>query len=97
MKDILTKLCWPILCLFEPADVASRNQPANYKKSHRLALVAVGALFMVLSSISGVIVLTGGDLGSLIPVAVFFAAALVALVVGALGSDHAVAKIWGNQ
>jgi hypothetical protein len=48
----------------------------------------VGFLFFVLVT---------GTLGGLFPVAVFSLISLVCAVVAALGSDGAVAKIWGNQ
>ena len=92
MKSLFTKIFSPILNLFET------DQPAaNYKPSHRVILNIVGALFLLLSSISLFAAISSGVLGGLIPGVVFFAVALVALVVGTLGSDNAVAKIWGNR
>ena len=93
MKPILTTLFWPILKFFE------KNQgPTQYKKSHRVALIVVGVLFLFLSVVSAVAgsYVTSG-IGSLIPVVVFFCIGLVSLVVGTLGSNHAVSKIWGTK
>ena len=91
MKRILTKIFWPILKIFE-----TNEDPANYKKSHRVALNVVGALFIFLSLVSAAAYATGG-VGALIPVVIFFCAGLVAVVVGALGSNGAVSKIWGTK
>ncbi|WP_419813085.1 hypothetical protein [Bacterioplanoides sp.] len=92
MKSFFTKLFSPILNLFETEQPA-----ANYKPSHRLILIVVGSLFTLLSSALCVIAINSGILGGLFPALIFFAVGLVALVVGSLGSDNAVAKIWGNK
>lgn len=92
MKATLVKLCWPILKFFE-----TESAPTNYKPSHRVILIVVGAMFVSLSIASGVFTISGGMLGGLIPVIVFFTIGLVAIVVGALGSDNAVSKIWGTK
>ena len=92
MKNILIKLFWPILRFFETAEAAP-----NYKKSHRVALNVVGTLFLFLAAVSARATSATGDLGSLLPVAVFGFVGLVALVVGVLGSDGAVCKIWGTK
>ena len=91
MKALMTKIFWPILSIFE-----SNPNPDNYKPSHRTILIAVGSLFMVLSLISGWTMSATGEIGALLPIGIFFFVGLVSLVVGALGSDGAVAKIWGN-
>ena len=92
MKAILTKICWPILKFFE-----TEAAPANVKKSHRVALNAMGVLFLFLSCVSVWATSATGNLGSLIPVIVFAAVGVVAIVVGSLGSDGAVSKIWGAK
>nr|WP_237457527.1 hypothetical protein [Pseudomaricurvus sp. HS19] len=69
----------------------------SYKKSHRTILVAVGCLFLVLSVGGLVAAIMAGQLSGALPVVVFFVVALVCVVVGGLGSDRAVAKIWGNR
>ena len=93
MKDILTTIFWPILKFFE------KNQGlTQYKKSHRVALIIVGGLFMFLSLVSAVAAsYSSSGIGSLIPVIVFFCIGLVSIVVGALGSNNAVSKIWGTK
>ncbi len=92
MKELLRKLFAPILRPFE----AGEGEFA-YRKSHRTILVAVGCLFLVLSAGGSIAALTAGQLSGLLPVLVFFVVALVCVVVGSLGSDRAVAKIWGNK
>jgi len=86
------KIFWPILKFFETQEV-----PANYQKSHRVALNVLGTLFLVLASGSAWAALVSGQLGALIPVVVFFCVGFVALVVGIFGSKGAVAKIWGTK
>lgn len=92
MKEILTKIFWPILRFFETDEVAP-----NYKKSHRVALNVMGVLFIFLAIVSAGATSVTGDLGSLLPVVVFGLVGLVALVVGTLGSNGAVCKIWGTK
>jgi len=92
MKKILTRMFWPILKLFEIGEEA-----INYKKSHRVALNIVGVLFIFLSLISSAAAYSVGGASALIPVIIFFCAGLVAVVVGALGSNGAVSKIWGTK
>ena len=81
---------WPILKFFE-----TDEDPANYKKSHRVALNIVGALFLFLSLISAAAAYSTGEAGSFVPVTIFFCAGIVAVVVGSLGSNGAVSAIWG--
>ncbi|WP_166425966.1 hypothetical protein [Paraglaciecola sp. 20A4] len=92
MKNSLTRICWPILRFFE-----ANEAPKNYKKSHRVALNVVGALFLLLSFVSATAANFIGGVGSLIPVIFFFCAGTVALIVGGLGSNGAVSKIWGTK
>lgn len=92
MRNILTRIFWPILRFFE-----TDEDPANYKKSHRVALNVVGALFIFLSIVSAAAAYTIGGVGSLIPVIAFFCAGIVLVVVGSLGSNGAVSKIWGTK
>lgn len=90
MKQMLIKIFWPILSFFE-----TQEEPSHYKESHRLFLNVVGVLFLFLSMVSAWAGYTSGEVGSLIPILVFFSVGFVALVLGTLGSNGAVAKIWG--
>lgn len=71
------------------------NAPYAYKRSHRHVLIGVGVL--ALSLATGVILVGAGrDLASLFPGLVFGLGGLFALVIGLVGNDRAVAKLWGN-
>lgn len=92
MKETLRNIFWPILRQFETGEPIEK-----YKASHRTILVVVGALFLVLSTASGFASVYAGSMGALIPVMVFFAVGMVTLVVGALGTNEAVSRIWGQD
>lgn len=92
MKDLLRTLCSPILAIFE-----SGEEPYNYRPSHRKILVAVGSLFLFLCIISVYFGSVAGGSGAYIPGVVFLLVSAFCLVVGGLGSDRAVAKIWGSK
>ena len=91
MKVRLQKTLSPILNIFESGD-----GEFNYKSSHRAILVAVGALFLLLSLASLIAAFYTAQLGGLVSFIVFFALGAVCEIVAILGSDRAVAKIWGN-
>lgn len=67
-----------------------------YKKSSRVILLVVGLLFLGLSGGSLFFSMAKGDASAFLPIIVFFAVAGVCLIVGLLGSDRAVATLWGN-
>ncbi|APX93452.1 hypothetical protein BWR19_11205 [Halomonas sp. 1513] len=90
MKEMLTRVFWPILSFFETGE-----EPENYKKSHRVALNILGTLFLTLSLGSVVVGYSSGQPGAIIPAVVFFCVGLVAIVLGGLGSKRAVSRIWG--
>jgi hypothetical protein len=92
MKELLRTLFLPILRIFE-----SDEDAYHYKKSHRTVLLVVGGLFLVLSTAVAAVVITTAQLGGLFPCLLFFLLGLVCLVVGLLGNDRAVAKMWGSK
>lgn len=92
MKDVLRKLFWPILFFFEKGGSAE-----GYRPSHRKILLAVGFLFLILSGISLFFSVVAETLSALFPIVLFFVISLVCFVVGLLGSDSAVARIWGSR
>ena len=92
MKSTLRKIFNPILSWFEDQD-----GPYAYKPSHRLILKIVGALFFFLSAVSLAACIYTAQMGAVVPVIVFFAIGLVCMIVGFLGSDKAVAKIWNSR
>lgn len=92
MKNKLRKFLRPILAIFE-----SGEGEFDYKSSHRLILKVVGSLFLVLSTISLVAGIVASQMGALLPSLVFFLVGFVCLVVGFLGNDRAVARIWSRR
>ena len=93
MKDLLRKLCTPVLVLFE----GEGGEEYEYRPSYRKILVAVASLFLILSVGSLVAVLSSGVMGGLLPAVFFGVAGLVCVIVAGLGSDQAVARIWKNR
>ena len=92
MKNALRKICFPILNIFEKGE-----EPYVYKSLNRKILIVMGILFSGLAT-AVVFVASGlADFGFLIPAIVFFTVAAVCFIVGFLGSERAVAKIWGNR
>lgn len=92
MKKPLRKLFSPLLNCFE----AGKGE-YHYRQSHRTALIVAGGLFLILSSVSLWAALTAAQTGAFIPLVVFFTASVVCLVVGTLGTERAVATIWGSK
>ncbi len=90
MKNLLRTLFSPLLNRLE-----SGNEPYAYKASHRSILMAMSAMFAALAAIV-FFRADGADLGYLFPVIVFGAGGVLGLIIGWLGDDRAVAKIWGT-
>ncbi|MDX2504601.1 MAG: hypothetical protein QNL62_09015 [Gammaproteobacteria bacterium] len=91
MKQKLRAIFSPILKIFE-----SGTEEFVYKSSHRVILVFIGCLFSGLAT-AVFIVAQGKDPGYFLPVLIFGAVGLVSLIVGLIGTDRAVAKIWGSR
>ena len=81
----------PILNIFE-----SGNEPFAYKPSHRKILIIMGCLFCGLATLV-LFLAQGEDPGYFLPVLIFGGAGLLSLLIGLLGTDRAVAKIWGSR
>ena len=92
MKNGLRKVLSPVLNIFEGGDEAYVYKPLNRK-----ILLVMGVLFLGLASAVAYLSLDAGEIGFLIPVLVFSGLAFVTLVVGLLGNERAVSKIWGNR
>ncbi len=92
MKQLLRHLFSPILNIFEKGD-----ETYVYKSFNRKILIFMGAIFAGLTFLILKFIPEGVGLSALIPVIVFGLVALVTLVVGFLGDDRAVSKIWGNK
>ena len=91
MKQILRTIFSPILNIFE-----SGTGPFVYKSSHRTILIFMGGLF------SGMAMLVlwfaqGEDPGYFLPVLIFGGGGLICLLIGLIGTERAVAKIWGSR
>lgn len=89
MKETLRKLCAPLLAMFETGE-----GEYEYKKSHRTVLVVLGLLCLVIATVSLIVTMKTGELAGIIPIMLFLLTGLVCEVVGFLGSDRAVARIW---
>jgi hypothetical protein len=92
MKQLLRTIFSPILAIFESGDEAYEYKPLN-----RSILIFMGLIFFGLTVLVLNFVPDGVGLGYLIPAIVFGGVSLVALVVGLLGNERAVCKIWGNR
>jgi len=92
MKNFLRTLFSPILTFFEKGDESFTHKPLNRK-----ILIFMSIIFLFLACLVGYLSQSSDDLFYLLPVVVFAALAIVGLVVGLLGNDRAVAKIWGTR
>jgi len=92
MKTALRKLFSPILNYFE-----SGNGEYVYKASHRKILLFMSGLFFLLSIISLIAAIAASQLAGFLPILIFFTGGFVCMIVGLLGNDHAVARIWGSK
>lgn len=92
MTEVLTRLCWPVLRRFE------RGEPApSYQPMHRKILWVVAFLFVILASLSLFFATAMQEWGALLPFVIFLLGSLICAIVGLLGSDRAVARLWGLQ
>lgn len=92
MKPYFRKVFSPLLNIFEGGE-----DPYLYKSSHRTILVVMGVLFLLLSLGLAWLGFHFAQSGALIPFLVFFCVALTSIVVGTLGTDRAVSKIWNSK
>ena len=93
MKNGMRKVFAPLLNIFE-------NGEGNYtyKPMSRGILLAIAVLFGSLTV--GLIVFTtkmAMGWGAIIPISVFSSVSLFCLIIGGLGTDRAVARVWGNR
>ena len=92
MKTFFTRVFWFVLAPFEKGD-----GPYAYKSSSRTILLVVGVLFCGLCAGSLFFSIGKGDFSAFLPIVVFFGVGAVCLIIGLLGSDRAVATLWGNR
>ena len=93
MKKGLRKLFAPLLNVFEHGE-----GDYDYKPMSRIILIVIALLFGGLTV--GLIVISQKialGWGTLIPVSVFSAVSLFCIIIGGLGTDRAVARVWGSR
>lgn len=92
MKETLRRLCHPILRFFENESPEYQITPTNRKVALAISLTFLGI------AISMPLILSSMPFSSYFPpVLIFGTVGFVGTIVGALGSDHAVAKLVGNR
>jgi len=89
-KTLARKLFAPLLDKLEAGD-----QPHRYTPKARLILWVTGLLFLGLASGLAVFLPEGTDPAVLIPIGIFGLVGFFAVVVAWLGSERAVARVWG--
>ena len=90
LKQKLRAIFALVLNVFE-----SGTEPFSYKASHRIVLKVMGFLFSGLATLVFWFA-QGQDPGYFLPVIIFGMIGFISLLVGFLGTDRAVAKIWGS-
>lgn len=88
IKNALRSLFSPLLNYFEAGD-----EPYSYKPSHRVILIVFGLMFCCLAMLVLWFAL-GQDAMYMLPVIIFGCIGLVSLVVGTLGTERAVSRLW---
>lgn len=91
MRDLFRRLFAPILRPFERG-----GDPFEYKPSHRRILLIMSVMFIGLAGLV-LWVMPGFDPSYLLPVIVFGGVGLLGILIGTLGEDRAVARIWGSR
>lgn len=92
MKELLRKICSPVLNIFE-----SGSNEFVYRPSHRKILIAVGILFLILAGAAISISISVEQYAGLMPGSIFMIAGLVCEIVALLGTDKAVANMWKSK
>ena len=91
VKHQLRIIFSPILNIFE-----SGTESFVYKSSHRIILVIMGCLFSGLATLVFLFA-QGEDPVYLLPMLIFGGIGLTSLLIGLIGTDRAVEKIWGSR
>lgn len=92
MKELLRKIFSFVLTPLEKGDEAFGYKPANRK-----ILIAVSLLFSFMVAVILWLMPADAENGYFLPVLIFGVVALLTMIVGFLGSDRAVARLWGNR
>ena len=92
MKQFLRKIFSPILSIFESGDEEYVIKPLSRK-----ILIVISVLFSGLASVVFYLMPADADIAYYFPVIIFGGIAAVGFIIGLLGNDRAVAKIWGSR
>lgn len=92
MKAQLRKIFSFILKPFE-----SGTEPYEYKPLNRKILLFISFMFSGLAMLVFYLTPEDSGLDYALPVIVFSIIAILGLVIGLLGNDRAIAKIWGSR
>lgn len=92
MKQMLRKLFSPVLNVFESGDEEYAIKPLSRK-----ILIVISVLFSALATAVFYLTPADSDTGYYLPVIIFGTIAVIGFIVGLLGTDRAVAKIWGSR
>lgn len=91
-KNLARRLFAPLLNPLEGG-----AQAYTYTPRARLILWVVGLLFLGLASALAIFMPKGIDVAVFIPICIFALVGLFAVIVAWLGSERAIAKVWGNR
>jgi len=91
VKHLLRKIFSPILKIFE-----SGTDAYAYKPSHRIILIIMGSMFSALATLVFLFA-QGEDPVYLLPVLIFGSLGATSLLVGFIGTERAVEKIWSSK
>ncbi|MFT6465997.1 hypothetical protein [Halopseudomonas sp.] len=92
VNNFARRLFSPLLTPLEGGD-----QAYTYTPRARLILWVVGLLFLGLGTALAVFIPRGIDVAVYVPIGVFCLVGFFAIVVAWLGTERAVAKVWGNR
>jgi len=92
MKALFRKFFSPVLNLFEQGDEDFICKPHSRK-----ILVFISILFSGLAAAVYYFIPAQSEIAYYLPVLIFGGIALIGFIVGLLGTDRAVAKIWGSR
>ena len=90
MKKFLRLLAKPLL------DPLEAEGEFVYRRSHRVILLVVSGLFFFLAGVT-LWLMPAGEWDYILPVIVFGGAGVTGLIVGSVGKDIAVARLWGSR
>ncbi len=91
MKSLLRKLFSPVLNPLERGET-----PYVYKPSHRVILIVMSSMFIGLATLVYWL-MPDGNFDYLLPIIVFGGCGVLGMIIGCLGQDRAVARIWGSR